>query len=86
MPSASVHSGSTVHEGAWVKKWASVEAAAMSDVQPVTLPNPPKVINAYMWLWCERGFRLYKVLCHVSSTGTKFMQSWVWQVCTMSAE
>jgi hypothetical protein len=29
-----------------------------------------------------RGCRLYMVLCNVSSIGTKFMQTGVWQVCT----
>jgi hypothetical protein len=25
----------------------------MSDIQPVALPNPPKVIYTCMWLWCD---------------------------------
>jgi hypothetical protein len=30
------------------------------------------------------GRWLYKVLCHVSSTSTKFMQCGVWQRCTLA--
>jgi hypothetical protein len=27
----------------------------MSDIQPVTLLNPPNMINTCMWIWCEGG-------------------------------
>jgi hypothetical protein len=53
----------------------------MSGIEPVTMPDPPEVTKTCMWLLCEGDVRC-KVLCHVSSTGTKIMQSGVWQVCT----
>jgi hypothetical protein len=27
----------------------------MSEIQPATSPNPPKLINDCLWLWCEEG-------------------------------
>jgi hypothetical protein len=51
---------------------------------PLPLSSHPKGIDSSMRLSCEVGCRLYnlKILCLVSSTDTKFMQSGVWRVCT----
>jgi hypothetical protein len=54
MPSASVQSGSTVHVGAWLNKSKlQLKLQQMPGIQPVTMPKPLKMINTYMWLWCE---------------------------------
>jgi hypothetical protein len=53
LPSASVQNDSTDNGGAWLKERAQWKLQQMSGVQPVTLPNPPKIINACMWLWWE---------------------------------
>jgi hypothetical protein len=55
----------------------------MYAIGPVPLPKPPKVF--YITLLFDdvvKGYRLYQVLCQVSSTGMTFMESGVVGVCT----
>jgi hypothetical protein len=39
----------------------------MSGTQPVTMANPPKIINTGMWLWCEGGVGCTRC-CAMSAT------------------
>jgi hypothetical protein len=68
MPSASVQTGSTGNGGAWLKElqW---KLQQISDIQPITLPNPPQLSILVCGLVCW-GCQLYEVLCHVSGSGT----------------
>jgi hypothetical protein len=39
--------------GPRLKERAQWKLQQMSGIQAVTMPNPPRVINTCMWLWCE---------------------------------
>jgi hypothetical protein len=56
----------------------------MSDIQPVSSPEPPLVFYSGMIsASIPSHLRNIKVLWHISSTGTTIMQSDVWLVCTL---